>query len=433
MKKRRLFLFGLTILLLTGNANGQEYSAFLGTYVGGSWSGLKNQYSIIREIDSTRRMVFTYYQGLMTFSLYNDGSTNVINYENWGAYPTSYIYDFEIMGDTVYYCGQRNGNALVGKFCYTSLPNVSFQEYVSYPEDQILKFDRLDVYNNDGEIRRVMVGCYQNGDYCIAEIINDDPVIFIAKPINQSEMFDDVAVTDGYIVTASRLPICNTGYYRLFRKPTMGVDMFSYNLVNTNVAHTIDFQVNDKLILEHCEGDYFAVAVVSPTGSGTVVGAYDPLGYAAKVEVYSNEDVYTPVDIKYDRITQQLHLLQRSHYDEGHVLHLNSSMVSGTGTVPGHCFLDHDLFSIDRVSSSAGDVIATGRSNISGHPQITWVYKLNAAMWDSCTIGVEMKYKQPKAFYPCVLDAGLNSSPRNPSYQDKHEITINYYKTTFCE
>ena len=187
------------------------------------------------------------------------------------------------------------------------------------------------------------------------------------------------------------------------------------------------------MILEHCEGDYFAVAVVSTTGSGTVVGAYDPLGYAAKVEVYSNEDVYTPVDIKYDRITQQLHLLQRSHYDEGHVLHLNSSMVYGTGTVPGHYFLDHDLFSIDRVSSSAGDVVATGRSNISGHPQITWVYKLNAAMWESCAKETGLKYKQPKDFEPCLLDMGLVNGRLLSPPEEPNNTIINYYKTFFCE
>lgn len=416
-----------------GNVKGQEYSAFLGTYVGGSWSGLKNQYSIIREIDSTSRMVFTYYQGLMTFSLYNDGSTNVINYETWGAYPTSYIYDFEIMGDTVYYCGQRDDNAMAGKFCYTSLPYVSFQEYVPDPMNQILRFDRLDVYDNNGEKRMVMVGCYQDGVSCIAEIINENPNVRIAKPIDQREVFDDVAVTDGYIVTTSRLPTCTTGYYRLFRKPTSGMDMFTFNSANTNVAHMIDFQVTDKLILEHCEGDYFAVAVVSPTGSGTVVGAYDPLGYAAKVEVYSNEDVYTPVDIKYDRITQQLHLLQRSHYNEGHMSHLNSTMVSGTGTVPGHCYLDHDLFSIDRVSSSAGIVIATGRPNILGYPLITWVYKLNAAMWDSCTKKKEMTYEQPKDFYPCVLGTGLGYYNLFffPGWPEN--TLIDYHKTGFCE
>ncbi len=433
MKKRHLFLFVLTTLLLMGNVKGQEYSAFLGTYVGGSWSGLKNQYSIIREIDSTSRMVFTYYQGLMTFSLYDDGSPNVINYETWGTYPTSYIYDFEILGDTVYYCGQRNGNALVGKFCYTSAPSVTFQEYISNLALQLLKFDRLDVYKNNGEIRLVLVGSYHDGVSCIAEVKNNGPTLYIAKPVDTREVFDDVAVTDGYIVTASRLPVCSTGYYRLFKKPMVGTDMFTYNLVNTNVPHAIDFQVNDKLILEHCEGDYFAVAVRSSDGSGTLIGAYDPLGYSAKVKVFSNDDEYTPVDIKYDRWIQQLHLLQRSRYNESHVSHINSTMASGFGLVMGHHYSDYNLFSIDRVSASAGMVIATGRPNMSSYPPITWVYKLNAAMWGSCTEKKEMKYEQPKDFNPCILETGLNFFLIISDYEGKDDITIDYYKTMFCE
>lgn len=95
--------------------------------------------------------------------------------------------------------------------------------------------------------------------------------------------------------------------------------------------------------------------------------------------------------------------------------------------------MDHDLFSIDRVSSSAGDVIATGRSNISGHPQITWVYKLNAAMWGSCTIGVKMKYKQPPKFSPYVLNVGLNFCSKDFEYSENRKDTIDYDKTFFCE
>ena len=61
------------------------------------------------------------------------------------------------------------------------------------------------------------------------------------------------------------------------------------------------------------------------------------------------------------------------------------------------------------------------------------VYKFNAAMWGLCTEKKEMKYEQPKDFNPCILETGLNFFLIISDYEGKDDITIDYYKTMFCE
>lgn len=306
---------------------------------------------------------------------------------------------------------------MVGKFCYTDNPT-TYYEYFPADEYDVKHFSRLDVYKVDGEVHAVMVGVTNGGIGCVAELFNSTPSsanFSLYKTLLNDEVFDDIAVTDNYVVTTSRVPSSYVGYYRLYlRSTTTGMDMFvTTGFLANNMAYAMGFVVTDTVMAEYCENDVFAVATRSFEGNGTEVAAYDPLLEIASVHIapYGNDTLCVPKDIKYDTSTRDLHLLQGATClgSVGSLVsHLDATMVTGWGSVPGHFYDKHELFSIDRLNYQPGRVIATGRPQMFLIPPVTWVYFHDAASWKDCTEGKIVMYTAPKEWTASDIPIGLD-------------------------
>ena len=75
MKRKNITLLAcLFLAFLPWNLRAQEVSYTIGS---STWGQLKNGYSIVREIDINRHMVFTFYEGGMTFSLVDENLLTV--------------------------------------------------------------------------------------------------------------------------------------------------------------------------------------------------------------------------------------------------------------------------------------------------------------------------------------------------------------------
>ena len=125
------------------------------------------------------------------------------------------IQDFTIVGDTVYICGEdASGKGFYGWSTLAGFPNATWNIYKIYSSIFSYTTDvkRIRVFRSNGDLHVLLVGRYYN----VLSHLNMGSIIHV-KNNNQCtiaysliEYFDDIAVLDHYVATASRKYSNNT-------------------------------------------------------------------------------------------------------------------------------------------------------------------------------------------------------------------------------
>lgn len=328
--------------------NGQEFTKEM--------TNIKGASSIIRSWTNKIYMVSGLNNNVPFFAEINDvGITTDILHLTKIA---SYVYDFEILNDTLYFCGTKWGvegaTAVMGYFCLTSFPSV---QVYACTVPLMASCQKLEVGHFNGTRHVVMTGNAILGTSHIVDArdMGSDQWNFnIPYYTDEIDVYDDVALTDNYVVVSARDTALKEGYLCLFDQPAA-----NSSLMPQSNAQYLKFMhdVYGNILLEHCTADTIAFLT-----------QYAANGYATSIldvtnPVFSTErlfpvstDIMTMDDIRYNIYARRADvLMQNLTAGASEVLHV---AFSPSTTVMGHQYYGENLLSLDELTN--GYFVAVG-------------------------------------------------------------------------
>lgn len=199
--------------------------AFAQAQTPGVWTvpNLMADTSIIREWKHKYALTYTSDRMKQYVHLMEQGNTAVFS-----AQIDDEIRDMEILGDTAYYCGiGASGVPVVGYFSIADFNAGALNvERVSYATATNYHLNQMEVFKVHDGVHVVLVGdvVSSGGEYrLVADVSHHYPLniwhlsYYIAT--DQIEFFDDIAVTQNYVVTAAHKHQAGSIYMRMFKKP----------------------------------------------------------------------------------------------------------------------------------------------------------------------------------------------------------------------
>ena len=305
----------------------------------------------IPSLDSKKSIVREYLGN--RYIVYNSGSTgNSFNLVDLSTLTVKSldmsvvdVTDFEIYGDYVYFCGNVS-SPLIGWFDIPSAFSGTSQVYFGYlpslpcsnyplENDSFLNVKKIEVMNIGGSIHLLIVGdATCTGATAIqaryfADVFFDGSNWMMEATLEHSGIlyYDDVAVTDNYVVPVGHKNQANGEYIYALAKPT--APYFGLFSANTTFPPTYSITLyayggfscyivdgSSEIIIDHIYGDKFATACYGqcmPSGgssyvSGTVFNLYNGVSLVNSrycVAPYNN--IYG--DMRYNPHTNSVYLL----------------------------------------------------------------------------------------------------------------------------
>ena len=160
------------------------------------------------------------------------GNINTIHlFQSYGEMPDFSVFDFRIYDDTIYFCGQNEGKALFGRIPIAEFFNLPTYVDCWYLDDLLLppanitlidrfnSLKKIKIFEAAGGKHIVMVGtgCYEDNDPGSSSMIVDvimpngsSPILYYVMDYEMRYHFDDIAVTDNYVVVAACDEVTNS-------------------------------------------------------------------------------------------------------------------------------------------------------------------------------------------------------------------------------
>ena len=283
-------ILALLLLINLGNpvVNGMEY--------------VKNSYSIqahnpiLRSLDDFNHLLCNRSaQDIYSFSIVNSGTLVFGNMFLDNSFKE--IYDFEIHNDSVFFCGTKvmeNGSeiSILGYFDLATFP-YSTVEVVKMP--WIKKIYKLEVAAMGNRTHVVMVGENLQSNGIVVDAIYYPTYweVNYTTTENTTAIFEDVAITDEYVVaTSGYIGQPEPFYYgRLwyFKKPsTSGASLFPQTAQYINTG----YMVMPPFLIDKHRGD--TVVVAARCGAWTIFSNYKQ-NYCYQTKWVSPHRVRAPV------------------------------------------------------------------------------------------------------------------------------------------
>lgn len=371
----RKALAAILLLCATGPIHGQEMIRDV--------VGLHDDYSLVRETDRGKWLVYNYNFGRSIFSLITDTTTMAPQmYMNPPeGFSALKILDFEIFQDTVYFCG----------LAYYDLD----EDYVTawgyfplqrFPHDTVFieaglyymhYFNKLAVFSVDSSMSglHILMTCNEPtfSDFnSIVDMVRITPNSFNSYTHNYDDDFkyyDDIEVTDNNVVftfteTLGFGLFSWTYLYYVKKTSIPGITIFSNTVHRQRLSNYI---TEGRSLLEYCTDDVFVVA--QPTHDSirvfafalTVNGNYGLLG---GVRFFRSFYYQKMNDIKYDKQSKILDVLTEDNYlNSSKIYHLNPMLLGSGGTVYVHQLNGDLLNSLDVLRSNPDYFIASGHTS----------------------------------------------------------------------
>ena len=243
--------------------------------------------TIVREMKENAAIVYSY-----------DGTDGRFSYVDMNApfcysaeIPLLEVNDFEIYNDTVYFCGKGGGVAVAGffdinatfflgasaqyVFMPSSIPCYIDPGTVSY--ENILDLKKIEVMDNPrGKPHMLMIGdatCTHSGNMvnrCIVDVYHNGTNWEIAMTQEHESIlyFDDIAVTDNFVIAAGHKHPQDGEYLTIFSRPTSpfvnifnvlfpsGAQPYPVHSAGGMMCYTTAW--DEDYLVEHITGDIFA-------------------------------------------------------------------------------------------------------------------------------------------------------------------------------
>ena len=359
--------------------------------------------SIIRQVNDTSWVIYSYYANRATFILATSNSP-VVKVMDLG-YRTIVINDFEVTGNTVYFCGNWNSfpaKAVLGKFSLSSFPYSPNIKVATV--DTMMTFDKLDLMNSSIGLHMLMVGRSSYTDYRIVdtyEMLSPNIVfnIFDQTP-DIADKWDDIAVTNEHVVVSGRNTNVNQPVLLYLDQPVPGG---AFPNPSTATYLQCAYTANQPVWIKYCEDDAFATATIS-LNNWLYVSGFTGTTHISTQRSITNYDFMDCVDLAYNKYNRILDVLVHhsvSNTFSSSIYHLEPSMIySSPSTVSGHNLSNYWLNSVTDVDPSApmyfGLFLTTGFNGGGGELSMQRYPYTGFKCWEKKEIKMDDEELSPK-------------------------------------
>ena len=248
----------------------QSITMALFLFVIGSSSFAQSSYGKVTNTSAKSTITRVWLEDPLTWVDYTFDGTDGVFYLRTGVSPSVVsatlpereVTDFEILHDTVFFCGNNNnGGAFVGSFDIVNL----FAGSDFFSITNLIFLDRsskIAVYEGTFCTRMAVIGHSTMG-YGISDIQwhPSNKMEYNYSELSETEVFEDVDVTDHYVVAVENKGTPHGSHYmRVFDK------YHSPTFLSSPIGQDIYGAYNDsysKNLVTHISGDYFAVVALA--------------------------------------------------------------------------------------------------------------------------------------------------------------------------
>lgn len=372
----RIILFAL--LLFTGlSSSGQELTR--------NFYQTTDEYSIVREVAKNEWLVLNYHYPEHVFWLVTESGTTstglrILDYDLT-------ISDFEIFDDTVFFCGNALSTAIFGYYDLASFPSSTIH-WVQWTEHFPAAFEKLDIYRDNTTTHAVFTATEGENLNMIVDAMHTSSSHWSfnwASPYDDDYVFDDIAVTDSYIVAVSRyqpsgLYVCQPGKVWFIPRPSSGTIFPA-----TATYQITPFDLFSKAVLEHCEGNFVTVTSTNINPINLGCAAYNGPSFFSAVNASLFSLWERVVDAKYNKDSREMDIVTKpyKYSSDSYVYHLTQSLHNTGGPVDCHQYSDEHLYSIDYLTHLPDCFIAVGHD---AQTSILKVYRYKYSNHEDCAV-----------------------------------------------
>lgn len=300
-------------------------------------------------------------------------------------------------GSQIYFCGYKIINeiptAIAGYFDMTTFPST---QVIYYPFPALKKFEKMDLYTISSptyEKHLVMTGTRQDGFSTIVDAIVSSSNWSYQRPYfgGASPIYDDVAVTDHYIVFSARdfvdfTPVVRILYYN--RPTTSGSTIFLSNVVINNITNPVS---DVPVILGHLYDDEVGVSFCKSGTAIPVLAWYSGTSLSAVLRF--DADVHRPLQIDYHMKKKAMEVLFKMKPDnmltQSYLLQIPLATFLNPfhSTVFAHHFGQNRLWSMHVSPFDSGRVASAGCNM---YDNILTVFKHMYGEWNQCPLKLDI-------------------------------------------
>ncbi|MBR4229647.1 MAG: hypothetical protein IKR83_02945 [Bacteroidales bacterium] len=371
--KNKLLWFIITLLFPSVAVRGQEFI---------KEAQIKQETSIVKEVSFQTWLTYTHHSGGQScFSLITEtGTTAPILY-----LPSNYyVSDFEIYNDTAFFCGYRTSSPQIAIFGYFDLASFPFTTVYCCHISGLKSIDKITLFSNNNNPHVVYTGTISKGQQSLVgdaiRTSSNSWDFYIAYHTEISNInYDDVAVTDKYIISTFRNIVLDSGYVDYFDKPSSYSTMFS----SYYITKRIEYQTITPIIATSCDGDFFATLCKdSPTSF--VMSRYLYLNNNLSLRSFALSRYCR--DINFNKNSRNIEvLLNDVHFLTRHseIIHYAPTL-SGNAVLPVHKYNEDQLFSIDYLTNHTDCFIASGHIYDGEYQELLRLYRYKYDEWHEC-------------------------------------------------
>lgn len=344
---------------------------------------VKTSTSIVREVSAHEWLTYSYDGGSEGwFTLVSDLSSTAPTL----SMPINYfVNDFEIYNDTVYFCGWLDSNRRVALFGYFELSSSLNNPVYFCRLPEIKMFSKLAVFNNNNKPHVVFTGLMDLSLFFVADAINTTSnswyFHFATNTTGDCLTYDDIAVTDDYIVATSRIIGLDSGIIHYYQKPMTYTTMFPNFLYRSIGYHT-----TTPILITNCLGNRFAT-LCKNSASSFVMSRYNVFndddsfksnialitGECRDINFNSNDNT---VEVLIYESSEKYNGSMALHYDYPLTSYLIAAHLYNNGN--SGC----DIYSIDYLEHNPHCFLASG-TNYYGYGMLE-LYKYKYDEWNVC-------------------------------------------------
>lgn len=341
---------------------------------------------IVRDLGSNKCMICN--QFYPSFFLVTTGVTSAPQLYLHPNLDT--IFDFEVFGGNVYFCGVKNGYGVLGYFPVAGFPFTTVQ-YLNVPSS--LRLRRLEVGTMAGQTHMVAIGDGAKGYAEIVDAIDlgSSWAMHFFDASDATVVLTDLAITESHVVVSFyNITIGPAVYAKVLflDKPTTPGGTFSPLYFQWRLAGQ---NSSTNIVIEACEEDAFELAYAAglniPGHHSVSVVAFNGTTVYASIGISEQCDAYVQVkDMEYYKSDKYSELLLDFYETGNHrsiVYHLDPVFALGNDNARGHLFEGYHITSLDQISSMPMHFWAAGINKTSVDQVGLYMYDFH--YWWDCT------------------------------------------------
>ena len=382
MKNKTLTKTVMTLALLFSTATAATAQEYIKEV-----DNLPGDATLVREYKNDKRVICSSRYDSTTFVMVTEGGT-------MAPYITINedvsVNDMEVYGDTLYFCGAIYRGSLEGYIGYIDLAAFPATSVRLTIMSDLQSCNKLEVMRScyDNRMHIIATATEASTKTCLVDFVRANyPGWNYYKSTGDSpeRVYNDVAVTDQYVVVTVRDFKDSLGYIYYLDHPTPGNHIFYGSLFEAQVytgvmsSILIESQQADKFITV-CK-DKVNLGIVSPFVFDVAsFNGYTPLARKSRL-CGDNPGINTnhAIDLKYNEVDEETDLLvncQYNGYRNSLIYHIDTTV-----NIVGRLYNQQDIRSLDFLRRDPVHFIASGFS----YRGELWFYKYMPKIWNNCS------------------------------------------------